>query len=138
MNIYLDASVGISALHRDDLHERAAAAIARMDDVPVLSSWLVAEFTTAVTILFRRSAIDEAGAEGVYRHFRALSATAIMAEVLNDDVLVAAQIVKQMIGGMWAPDALHLAICKRLDAPLLTFDQRMAGGARSIGLTVFE
>jgi uncharacterized protein len=33
-----------------------------------------------------------------------------------------------------APDALHLAIARRLDATLVTFDQRMARAAAALGI----
>lgn len=34
------------------------------------------------------------------------------------------------------PDALHLAICRRLGAELLTFDQGMIAAARSLGVSI--
>jgi predicted nucleic acid-binding protein len=33
-------------------------------------------------------------------------------------------------------DALHIAIAQRLDATLVTFDQRMAASARALGMAV--
>jgi predicted nucleic acid-binding protein len=34
------------------------------------------------------------------------------------------------------PDAIHIAIARRLDATLVTFDQRMATNARALGMAV--
>ncbi|MCC6920597.1 MAG: type II toxin-antitoxin system VapC family toxin [Alphaproteobacteria bacterium] len=138
MNVYLDASVAVSATHRDALHERAKAALGTLDDTPAMSTWVVAEFTSAATRLFRRGVVDHVGLDEMYDKFRELTEAAIMIQVVDDDIMEAARIVKASIGGMRAPDALHLAICKRLSLPILTFDQRMAGGARSIGLTAIE
>jgi hypothetical protein len=35
-----------------------------------------------------------------------------------------------------APDALHAAICRRLDLTLVTLDQRLAKAAREVGIEV--
>jgi hypothetical protein len=37
-----------------------------------------------------------------------------------------------------APDALHLAIARRLDVPLVTLDRRLAAAARELGIAVEE
>jgi hypothetical protein len=38
--------------------------------------------------------------------------------------------------GLRAPDALHLAIARRLDATLVTLDRRLATAARELGVPV--
>jgi hypothetical protein len=38
--------------------------------------------------------------------------------------------------GLRAPDALHLAIARRLDATLVTLDRRLATAARELGVAV--
>src|SRR5262249_49841341 len=119
-------------MHADSLHARARAALEQLGDTPVMSTWVVAEFTSAATRLFRRGDVSATGLDAMYDGFRALTETAIMIPVMDSDIVAAAHIVKASIGGMRAPDALHLAICERLSLPILTFDQRMAGGARSI------
>jgi predicted nucleic acid-binding protein len=43
-----------------------------------------------------------------------------------------------LIFGLHAPDALHLAISRRLDVALVTFDRRMAAAARELGIAVEE
>jgi predicted nucleic acid-binding protein len=34
------------------------------------------------------------------------------------------------------PDAIHVAIARRLEATLVTFDRGMAGAARALGMAV--
>jgi predicted nucleic acid-binding protein len=38
--------------------------------------------------------------------------------------------------GLRAPDALHLAIARRLDATLVTLDRRLVAAAREVGIAV--
>jgi predicted nucleic acid-binding protein len=40
--------------------------------------------------------------------------------------------------GLRAPDALHLAITRRLDATLVTLDRRLAAAANQLGVAVAE
>jgi predicted nucleic acid-binding protein len=40
--------------------------------------------------------------------------------------------------GLRAPDALHLAIARRLDATLVTLDRRLATAARELSVAVDE
>jgi predicted nucleic acid-binding protein len=42
--------------------------------------------------------------------------------------------VRRFALGLRTPDALHLAICRRLDLPLLTFDRRQAAAAAALGI----
>jgi predicted nucleic acid-binding protein len=37
---------------------------------------------------------------------------------------------------IWAPDAINLAIVRRLGAELATFDERMANCAKVLGVTL--
>ena len=37
-----------------------------------------------------------------------------------------------------APDALHLAVARRLDATLVTLDRRLTAAARELGIAVDE
>ena len=135
MNVYLDTSVVVSAVHRDGHHERATAVLMLIDQA-ILSSWVLAEFITTVTVLLRRRSVSENGAQAMYDGLRSISDAATITEVLNEDVLLAAQMVKSSVEALRAPDALHLAICKRIGAPILTFDIAMAEAARAVGVPV--
>lgn len=58
--------------------------------------------------------------------------------VIDADFTAAAALVRHEAPGLYAGDALHLAICRRISARLLTFDKRQAAGAYKIGIEVVE
>ena len=54
------------------------------------------------------------------------------------DVANAIGLVRRLDLGLRAPDALNIAITQRCGARLLTFDDKMARSARSLGVTVID
>jgi predicted nucleic acid-binding protein len=59
-------------------------------------------------------------------------------EATNSDVVVATGLARRLERSLRAPDALHLAITRRIGAQLLTFDKSMASAARSLGIAVLK
>ena len=59
-------------------------------------------------------------------------------EIAVSDARLADIFVRRFDLGLRAPDALHLAIARRLDATLVTLDRRMATAARELGVAVEE
>jgi hypothetical protein len=58
------------------------------------------------------------------------------AETTSLDVVAAEQFLRRLDLVFRAPDALHIAIARRLGAELATFDSRMAERARALGAPV--
>jgi predicted nucleic acid-binding protein len=60
------------------------------------------------------------------------------AEIHAVDVRLAAAYVRRFELALRVPDALHLAVARRLDVPLVTLDRRLATAARELGVAVEE
>jgi predicted nucleic acid-binding protein len=52
------------------------------------------------------------------------------------DVALATAFLRRLDLTLRTPDALHIAIAHRINATLVTFDQRMAASARALGMAV--
>jgi predicted nucleic acid-binding protein len=60
------------------------------------------------------------------------------AEIHAVDVRLAGAYVRRFDLALRAPDALHLAVARRLDIPLVTLDRCLATAARELGVAVEE
>jgi predicted nucleic acid-binding protein len=57
-------------------------------------------------------------------------------EIGATDVALATTYLRRLDLPLRAPDAIHIAIAQRVDAMLVTFDQRMAASALALGALV--
>jgi predicted nucleic acid-binding protein len=57
-------------------------------------------------------------------------------EIGTGDVSLATTYIRRLDFPLRTPDALHIAIARRLDATLVTFDRSMAAAARALGMAV--
>ncbi|MGI4877067.1 MAG: PIN domain-containing protein, partial [Janthinobacterium lividum] len=55
-------------------------------------------------------------------------------EIESVDIRLATVFVRRFELGLRMPDAIHLAACRRHNLSLATFDNRLAGAARFIGI----
>lgn len=63
-----------------------------------------------------------------------IAATVPPIEVEGGDVREATALVRQFDLKLRAPDAVHIAICRRVEARLITLDTNLAHAARAVGL----
>ena len=63
-----------------------------------------------------------------------IAAEAVLLPIEDADHLPAANFVRAFTLALRAPDALHVALCRRVGAALLTFDARQAEAARRLGV----
>lgn len=132
---YLDASALVS-LFLPDIHTPTIRHYLRSEH-PLLgvSDFAVAEFASAVA---RRMRIGEFTASRAAHALNVsdswLAASAERLELDPVDIRVATTFVRRFELCLRAPDALHLAICRRLGLPLLTFDRNQAVAAVALGL----
>lgn len=133
--IYLDASALVS-LFMPDFHSHLIRDYFR-NDLPVvgLSDFAAAEFSSAVARRVRTAELNP----GQAGHLLNVSDAWIAARVERldleaADVRVASVFVRRFDLGLRTPDALHIAICQRLELSLFTFDRRMATAARELGI----
>jgi predicted nucleic acid-binding protein len=101
----------------------------------VISDWVAAEFSAALSIKLRSGAIEAA--------HRAETLT-MFARVCNDNFTVlpvsrlqfrtAARFAEKYTLGLRAGDALHLAVCADYGATICTLDRRLGGAASALGV----
>ncbi len=135
MSVYLDTSVMVSLFTKDDFSSRADAALRARPVVQLVSDFGAAEFASAVARRFRMRDMTEketALAFADFDHWRANVATHVVLE--SADIVAAEAIVRRLDLMLRAPDAIHLAITRRIGAELATFDEKMAVSARALGL----
>jgi len=135
--IYLDTSAFVS-LFVTDAHSRQARALMRGAEPAVaVSTFGLVEFAAAVSTLDRAGRLAFGQAAATLQQADAwVAAQATTVDVAPADHRVAATYVRRFDLGLRAPDALHLATCARLGLALLTFDQRQAAAATTLGLAL--
>jgi len=130
---YFDASALAAVLLDEPAREPVNAFIAAADAPPVVSDFGVAEVSSAVSrpLSMNRRTLSEAQAllehldDGVREAGEPASLDAL-------DVSETTLLVRRFDLKLRAPDALHLAICRRLDARLVTLDSNLARAANAV------
>ena len=77
---------------------------------------------------------DRAGRDGLADYDNWLRAAANHIDVESADIPTAATLVRRFELMLRAPDAIHLVICKRLRADLVTLDRRLATAAQVLDI----
>ncbi len=137
MSIYLDASVLLPTI----IPEPGSMAVDQFLDSAHsefhVSEFAAAEVSSAISRLVRMGLVNEPTANlrlAAFDAWRLDSAESI--EVAGADVRLADVIVRRFDLKLRAPDALHVAICRRLDLTLVTMDRRLAGAGEAFGVVV--
>jgi predicted nucleic acid-binding protein len=137
LRIYLDASVLIALL----TEEPASGAVRRFlrahREDRLISDFAAAEVASAISRLLRMRLLTVEEGSTRLADFDAWRAAATSAADMHAaDARLAYIYVRRFDLGLRAPDALHLAMARRLDATLVTLDQRLAAAARELGVAV--
>lgn len=131
--IYLDTSV-IVPLFVPEARSPAAEAYVSQGDFAV-SDLAVAEFSSALALAVRSNRLPEAAARAALETFDAwMPAHALQAETRGEDFAEATLLIRRFDLGLRTPDALHVAIARRLGATLAAFDAKMVAAASALGL----
>jgi uncharacterized protein len=133
VSAYLDASVLLPRLVEEPESPAVDAYLAHNRQPLVISDFASAEVASGLSRLvrMRRLSAEEAfSALGDFEIWRAASTSA--EEVHAADVRLAYALVRRFDLMLRAPDALHVAIAHRLNATLVTLDQRLANAARQL------
>jgi predicted nucleic acid-binding protein len=139
LSAYLDASVLLPTL----IEEPASAAVdAYMQIVGpelLISDFAAAEVASALSRLVRMGRLIEADALRRLADFDAWrAAMSTTVDTHAADMRLANIYVRRFDLMLRAPDALHIAMARRLDASLTTLDRRLAAAARDLGVGVEE
>lgn len=132
---YFDASVVVPYLMAEPHSEAVIAFMAENDRTLQVSDFVVAEVSSAVSRLVRMRTLDAHTADGVLHDLDDwIDTTTAPIEVEGADVREATALVRQFDLKLRAPDALHIAICRRIGARLVTLDINLATAAHRLGL----
>ena len=102
-----------------------------------VSDFAAAEVASALSRLVRignLQAVDASARLSEFEIWRAAMSSPI--DLQASDARLAYIYVQRLDLALRAPDALHLAIARRLDLTLVTLDRRMAAAARELGIAV--
>ena len=133
MRDYLDASVIVAIFIREST---SAAILELLDDAtasPQISDLAASEVSSAISRLVRTKQLTREVANAVLSDFDEWAqAIGQPTEIYPSDVREANVLVRQFELKLRAPDASHLAICRRLGARMVTLDNNLARAAEAI------
>ena len=135
MSAYLDASALVATLVRESGSVAIDAFLEHYDGTIGVSEFAAAEVASALSRLVRTRLIAQEDAEARLSDFdtwRSIRTETI--DIEPSDARLANTYVRRFDLMLRAPDALHAAICRRLDLTLVTLDQRLAKAARELGI----
>ena len=138
MGIYLDTSflAGLF-VEIDAFAARARAFFTEIDDDFIVSDFAAAEFASVIARLTRTGRLTTDEAREIFDTFDSWCGRSAEAEnVENIDIQTATAIVRRLDLNIRAPDAINLAIARRLGASVATFDRGMAANAQTLGIAV--
>ncbi len=138
MTAYLDASVLVSMFVADANTERAWR-WAEDHGAAICSLWTVAEFSSALggQVRVRRLEPSERQrAEAQLDQWLGRDREPVAPSA--EDLVVARRMLRETASSLRTSDALHLAICQRLGAKLVSFDKQMLQVAAELGIATAD
>lgn len=137
MNLYLDASALVPNVVMEPNTPIIRGVLVSADTALEVSGLAVVEVSSAVSRLFRMGALSENQANERLGEFDIwLARDANLVQHNETDTHTADGFVRRFALKLRAPDALHLAICQRREARLVTFDRRLAAAAEALDIAV--
>jgi uncharacterized protein len=139
LSAYLDASVLLPTLIEEPASAAVDAYIENAGRELLISDFAAAEVASALSRLVRMGRLVEADAQRRLADFDAWrAAMSTIVDTHPADMRLANIYVRRFDPMLRAPDALHIAMARRLDASLTTLDRRLAAAARDFGVGVDE
>lgn len=130
---YLDASALVLLVVAQPRQKDVLALIAQAQQPPFISMFAVAEASSAVSKLVRTKTLSADDAMAALSDLDDwVSINARFIDVEPADIHQANLLVRQFELKLRTPDALHLAICRRLGARMVTLDKNLATAAQGV------
>lgn len=136
MKAYFDASGFAALILQDGGWQAIDRWLMATRPLPTLSDFGWGEFISSVGIRVRTQQFDDAQA-----HAAIVKATEVLqpwgrVSLQSDDVAEATKLVARFELGLKLPDAIHIAVARRLDQILVTTDLQQLRAATRIGMAV--
>lgn len=103
-----------------------------------VSDFCVAEFVSAISQQVRSQRYGTASGHAVIAEFEAWVASTNFLYASASDIVEATTMLRRFDLKLRAPDAIHLAICRRANARLLSYDDNQIAAAIELGITLAE
>jgi uncharacterized protein len=137
LSAYLDTSVLLPTLIAEPSTKAVYDYLGAVHQELLISDFAAAEVASALSRLIRMGLLTGVDASARLADFDAWrAAMSLLVDIRAADARLAYIYVRRFELGLRAPDALHLAITRRLDATLVTLDGRLATAARELGVAV--
>ena len=137
MSAYLDTSVLLATLIAEPSTESVYDYLGAINQELLISDFAAAEVASTLSRLIRMRLLTDADASARLADFDAWrAAMSLLVDIRAADARLAYIYVRRFELGLRAPDALHLAITRRLEAALITLDRRLATAARELGIAI--
>lgn len=135
MRVYLDASVMVALALQGPASLEFEWWLSANATERLISSLGWGEFVDAIARRVRGHTVPLAVGNTIIAHFGGGADTWVRHDTLNSDVLEGASLIAaDMTRGLKLGDAIHLAICRRLEATLLTGDRQQAAAAADLAV----
>jgi hypothetical protein len=137
LSIYLDTSVLLPTLIAEPTTEAVYDFLGADGQELLISDFAAAEVASVLSRFVRMALLTDADASARLADFDAWrAAMASPVDLAASDARLAYIYARRFSLRLRAPDALHLAIARRLDATLVTLDRSTATAARELGVAV--
>jgi hypothetical protein len=135
LSLYLDASVLLSIVNDEQPSKAVERFLAEAGTSLWVSEFASAEVASAFSRLVRMGNLtSERAQDGLVAYDGWVAVEANAVDVEGRDVRLATSIVRRFDLMLRAPDALHLAICRRLNATIATLDRRLVVAAQALDI----
>jgi len=137
VSLYLDASFLVALFAQDIFTSRADAFLRANQTILIVSDFAAAEFASAIGRRVRIKALTVHDARKAFSSFDGwIGSIAQRTEIEPADIATAQAFLRRLDLALRTPDALNIAAAQRTGAALVTFDQKMAASARTLGTLV--
>lgn len=136
--IYPDASTLVPLLISEQLSPISESVFSAADRI-LASDFAIGEVSSAIARYVRMGERDaNSGRLAVAEFDEWVARRTIPVETYSNDIRVATLFVRRFETGLRLPDAIHLAICRRLGAQIFSFDNGLLAAAKLLDIPAYK
>jgi uncharacterized protein len=136
LSFYLDTSFVVSAFSKETRSQDALDWLSDHQSMQLhTSGWVATEFASAIGLKIRTGQFDPRDLPELKAQWIEFRSTKLSSIAIEDtDYELAAHMIYHSATGLRSGDALHLAICQRMEAKIVTFDKGLKHAADEFGI----